>query len=164
MEAMRRQLNLEEAKEMLCREIAKRKSDVFRYINLFGFDNEDKLVWGDVVLSDDHHNAFEHIISWADLLNGEKEDIYFMIKVKEFDFANMQQKDDAYIEGFNGMRETMVRVKSLIKACKTFGEEQGGDDPALKRYTIEFVNQRLGLPFKYSEKQRILDMAELLKS
>lgn len=164
MEGVRCQLNLGEAKEMLWREISKGENNVFRYIYLFGFDNEDKLVWGDVILPDDHPNAFERIMSWADLFNDDKDDLYFMIKVKEFDFADMRQRDEAYIEGFIDMRGTMERVKGFIEAWKGFEEREGGDDPALKRYTVEFVNHRLGLPFKYSEKQQILDMSELQKS
>jgi hypothetical protein len=164
MNTMRRQLNFEEAKKVLWREMSNKKSNVFRYIYLFGFDNEDKLIWGEVVLPDDHPHAFERVISLAKLLNSENEEIYFMFKVKEYKFVDMQQEFEAYIEGFIDMRGTMERVRGFIKGWKEFGEKQGDDNLALKRYTIEFVNEKLGLPLKYSEKQRILDMAELLKS
>jgi hypothetical protein len=150
-----------------CRKKNFKKDDSsLRFIYLFGFDNEDRLIFGDVVLPDDHPNAFERVISWAQLLKNEfeNENIYFMIKVKEYKFVDISQRYEAYIEGWTDMKGTMQKVKGFIEAWKRFEEAEGGENPILKRYTVEFINNSLGLPFRYSQERRNLDVQELLRS
>ncbi len=90
----------------------------------------------------------------AELLNYEQNpnNIYFMIKLKTF---------PNYFDGFADMLGTMESVRGFIKSWKDFDKNKKGDNPALERYMIEFVNQILGLPYRYSEAQRLKDLQEL---
>ncbi|MEW6387907.1 MAG: hypothetical protein AB1491_10375 [Thermodesulfobacteriota bacterium] len=147
----RYRLNLDEAKEELYKEISGIDRDGFKYIYLFGFNHEDKLIWGDVLGPDDPESKLHLIINLAELLVSESENIYFILKVKLF---------NDYFEGVADMLGTMESVKGFIKAWNGFEDKKA--IPALKRYMVEFVNHSLGLPFRYSENQRQLDMKELL--
>jgi hypothetical protein len=149
----RYRLNFDESKRELYREISEIDSNEFKYIYLFGFDDQDRLIWGNVLGPDDPESQLHLIISLAELLYSENANIYFIMKVKWF---------EDYFEGFADMRGTMERVKGFIKAWEGFEDREGGNIPALKRYTVEFVNQRLGLLFRYSDNQRNLDIQELL--
>ena len=66
-----------------------------------------------------------------------------------------------YFSGFADMQGPMAMVKGFIEAWKDFDKKGGADNPVLKRYTVELVNEKLGLPFRYSEAQRLKDMKEL---
>jgi len=161
----RYRLNIDEAKSELYREVTEIDSNEFTYIYLFGFDYEDRLICGYVLNPDDPPSALELIISLAEKLSIDygTENIYFIIKLKgfKFDDNDMRQRHKAYTEGFIDMTGTMERARGFIRAWKEFEKSKGGMIPALKRYTIEFVNHTLGLPFRYSEDQRNMDIQEL---
>ncbi len=149
----RYRLNIDEAKSELYREVTEIDSNEFKYIYVFAFDHEDRLIWFNVLGPDDPESQLHLIIDLAELLATENENVYFIMKVKSF-------KD--YFEGFVDKKGTMERARGFIRAWKEFEKSKGGNIPALKRYTIEFVNHTLGLPFRYSEDQRNMDIQELL--
>ena len=152
-EHYRYRLTIDDAKNKLFDEISKIDSGKFKYIYLFAFNNDDKLIWADALRPDIHETELQFMLSLAEDFVGRYEGIYFMMKIKSF---------NDYFEGYADMAGTMESARGFIKAWKGFEDKEGGNIPALRRYTVEFVNNSLGLPFRYSEDQREIDMKELL--
>jgi len=140
-------LTLEQAKKQI-KAVDMQAASPFTYIYLFIFDLEDKLIGVDLIRPDDPKpNLF-----WSEILSNDygKNNIYLIIKVKEF---------EDYFEGVADSEGTMAKAQSFMKAWKE--QKSVGDNPALKRYTIEYTNYQLGLPFRYSKEQRDADMTHM---
>lgn len=136
--------------------IIDKKSDgspYFKYIYLLFFDSQDRLLFHYLLLPDAPPESLNALISCANLVEEKQPGIYYLLKVRNF-------RD--YFEGFIDSQGFVAKIKGFIDAWLQFYSKPGGDNPALQRYTVEFVNQKLGLPFRYSEKQRARDLKEVL--
>lgn len=127
----------------------------FIYFYIFAFDLQDKLVFGRVIRPDDPSSAINLLISWVNACELQNNNYYFMVKPKEF---------DDYFEGFIDMQGMLQLIKAFIEGWKDIETKEGGDNPALLRYKVEFINDKLELPFRYSDYQRYLDIKELSRS
>ena len=78
-----------------------------------------------------------------------------------FEAGNLRRVFSDYIEGYVGMRSKMVRANGFTKAWEGFTEREGGNDPALQRYTLEYTRYLLDHPYEYSWIRRILYHAYL---
>jgi len=163
---LRYRLSIEQAIESLTEEYNNVNEDSFKLIYLYGFDIDNKLVWGQFIRCDEPLCSLEFIIGiskdFAD--NLAKSDTYFMIKTKEYEFDSNDNsfRLKAYLDGHADMSGTMKMVKKFINSWKEFDTKSAEDKPYLKRYIIDFINQSLGLPFLYSYDQSKIDAAIMI--
>ena len=61
------------------------------------------------------------------------------------------------------MLGTKEQVKGFIAAGKKNFSQTTPINPALNRYLIEFINETLDLPYRFSEEQRLADKMSLKK-
>ena len=147
-------LTLDEASEIISDHLAAPES-CFKFIYLFGFDRQDRIIFGHSLAPNDPPVAFDLLLSYArDLLDFHENNIYFIVKAKRF---------ADFFEGLADMLGTKEQVKGFIAAGKEIFSQTPPINPALNRCLIEFINETLDLPFRFSEEQRLADKISLMK-
>lgn len=159
MERKRIELGFWEAITLIKNELDNIEHNEFKYIYLFGFDNENMLIYADAIAPEFPPNYYKQIISEIKLLitDYESTNYYFIVNVKKYKFDNDIERLKSYFDGFNDMELIIEKANNFIDAYLNSNEKEVEVNPALKRYTIEFINAQLDLPFKYPKYLRLLD-------
>jgi hypothetical protein len=147
-------LTLDESSEIISDHLAEKES-CFKFIYLFGFDRQDRIIFGHSLAPNDPPVAFDLLLSYArDLMDFHDDNIYFIVKAKRF---------ADFFEGLADMFGTKEQVKGFIAAGEKNFSQTPPINPALNRYLIEFINETLDLPYRFSEQQRLVDKKSLMK-
>jgi hypothetical protein len=163
---LRCRLNLDQALDTLEAEYDQCAAGSLKLLFLYGFDTDDRLVWGQAIKSNDPSSSLQFIISLTkDFVESlAQSDIYFLIKIKEFVYESSDNLGvKAFLEAHADFAGTMEMVKGFINGWQEFDLQKNADMPYLKRHMIDFINQNLGLPSLFSDAQRAVD-SEIIRN
>lgn len=76
--------------------------------------------------------------------------------VPGYEMKNMRRVYADYVEGYVGMRGKMTRARGFTKGWQNFTKREGGTDPVLQRYTLNYTRYLLDHPYEYSRIRRLL--------